>query len=199
MRPLFLAALFLIAPLAAPGTASAADWSIDASHSNVGFKVRHMMVSWTRGSFGKVDGRVAYEPGKAESLAVDVTIDVASVDTENEKRDEHLRSPDFFDVANHPTMTFKSSKATAEKDGSIALVGTLTLKGVSKEVTLSVDPISDVMTDPWGNTKVGTSATIRIDRKDFGLTWNKTLDGGGVVVGDEVRISIDVELNQKKQ
>ncbi len=191
-------AVVLAAPVFSPSAAEAAEWTIDAAHSNVGFKVRHMMVSWTRGSFGKVEGAVTYDPGNPSSLAVAVTIDVASIDTENKKRDEHLRSADFFDVENHPTMTFKSSTAKAGDDGSISLVGTLTIKGVSKEVTLAVESMSEVMTDPWGNTKVGTSATLKLDRKDFGLTWNKTLDGGGVVVGDEVRIAIDVELNQKK-
>jgi polyisoprenoid-binding protein YceI len=193
-----LAAAVLAAPLLTPSDAMADEWKIDAEHSEVGFKVRHMMVSWTRGSFGKFEGTVSYDPGTPESLVVEVTIKTKSVDTDNSKRDDHLRSADFFDVGKYPEMTFKSTKATAAKDGSIALLGNLTLHGVTKEVTLDVEPMSDVMTDPWGNVKIGTSASLRIARKDWGLTWSKSLDGGGVVVGDEIRITLDIELNKKK-
>lgn len=200
MRPFLslLAAATLAAPFALPSAAHADDWTIDASHSEVGFKIRHMMVSWTRGSFGKYDGSVTYTPGQPESLAVDVTIQMKSVDTDNKQRDDHLKSPDFFDVAKFPTMTFKSTSAKAGKDGAIELVGDLTLHGITKSVTLDVEPISDVMKDPWGNTKVGTSATTKINRTDFGLSWNKALETGGVIVGEEVRITLDIELNKKK-
>jgi polyisoprenoid-binding protein YceI len=184
--------------LLAPSDAAADEWKIDGDHSEIGFKVRHMMVSWTRGSFGKFSGTVSYDPENPESLTVDVEIKTKSVDTDNGKRDDHLRSADFFDVLKFPSMTFKSSKATADDDGSIKLVGDLTLHGITKEVTLDVEPMSAVMRDPWGNVKIGTSASVKIDRKDFGLVWNKALDGGGVVVGDEVRISLDIELNKKK-
>lgn len=195
---LFAAAAFALAGLALPSSAAASDWVIDGAHSHVGFKVRHMSVSWTRGEFGKVDGTITLDEKNLTKSSVDVTIDLGSVDTENAKRDEHLRSPDFFDTAQFPTMTFKSTKVSKAKNDAFTVTGDLTLHGVTKSVTLDVEGGLTPVNDPWGNTKLGFTATTKIDRKDFGLTWSKTLDGGGLVVGDEVRIELEIELNQKK-
>ncbi len=198
LRLLPALALILVG-LSAPAPAAAQDtWVIDGAHSHVGFKVRHMAVSWVRGSFDKVEGSVTFDGKNLKKASTNVTIDIASVDTKNVKRDEHLTGADFFDAAAHPTMTFASTKVKPGKDGTFELVGDLTMKGVTKSVTLSVEGGLTPVNDPWGNTKLGFSASTVIDRKDFGLTWNKTLDGGGLVVGDEVHLVLEVELNQQK-
>lgn len=188
----------LMAGLAVPSMAHAETWAIDGAHSNIGFKVRHMMVSWTRGNFGTAEGTVTIDGKDLKTLKVDVTIDTSSIDTDNEKRDEHLKSADFFDVETFPTMTFKSTKVKPQKGGTFDLVGDLTLHGVTKSVTLKADGFVDAMTDPWGNVKTGTSASVTINRADFGLTWNKALETGGLVVGEDVHIQLDIELNQQK-
>jgi polyisoprenoid-binding protein YceI len=188
----------LIAGLTAPASAHAADWNIDGAHTNVGFKIRHMMVSWVRGHFSEVDGTIGYDPDKPGDLSINVTIQAKSIDTDNAKRDEHLRSPDFFDAATYPTLTFVSKTATQTKEGGFEVAGDLTMHGVAKPVTLSVEPFTPTIVDPWGNTKVGTSATATLNRTDWGLQWNKALETGGVVVGDEVILTLDVELTAKK-
>jgi polyisoprenoid-binding protein YceI len=188
----------ILAGLSVPTPASADTWVIDGAHSHVGFKVRHMAVSWVRGSFDTVEGSVDFDGKNLKKASTNVTIDIASVDTKNEKRDEHLASADFFDAATHPNMTFTSTKVKAGKDDSFEIVGDLTMKGVTKSVTLAVEGGLTPVTDPWGNTKLGFSASTVIDRKDFGLTWNKVLDGGGVVVGDDVHLVLEVELNKKQ-
>ena len=193
-----LACLALLV-LSQPQRADAQDtWEIDTAHSHVGFKIRHNMVSWVRGSFGRYEGRVEYTPGKPNSLRLDVTIDAKSIDTDNEKRDKHLRSPDFFNVEEFPKLTFKSKSLDCDAAGACKVSGELTMHGVTRSVTLAVEPMSAPLTDPWGNVKIGTSATTTLDRKEWGLTWNKTLDAGGLVVGDEVRLMIDVELVKRK-
>lgn len=189
--------LFVAALLAAPA-AHAAPYAIDAAHTNVGFKVKHMMVSWVRGEFRDARGTVDWDPAKPEALRIEVTVPVGTVDTDEPKRDEHLRSADFFDVATYPEMTFKSSKVTKNKDGTLAVAGDLTIRGKTKPVTFQVEGLGAPIADPWGNHKVGASATATINRQDFGVQWNKSLDAGGVVVGDEVQITLDVELNQVK-
>ena len=173
-------------------------WTIDGAHSNVGFKVRHMAVSWTRGSFAKVDGTINFDGKNLNKASVDITIGMDSISTKNKKRDEHLRSADFFDVEKHPTMTFKSTKVKTAKGEMFQLIGDLTIKGVTKQVTLDVEGATTPVNDPWGNVKLGFTATGKIARKDFGITWNKSLDGGGLVVGDDVHLTIDVELNKSK-
>ncbi len=173
-------------------------WSIDGSHSHVGFKVRHMMVSWVRGQFTKVDGTITFDGSNLKGAQVEVTIDVASIDTQTEKRDEHLRGADFFDVETHPTITFRSTKVKPGSGDTFQLVGDLTLKGVTREVALEVEGALTPVTDPWGNVKLGFTATTTINRQDFGMTWNKSLDGGGVVVGDDVHLVIEVELNRNR-
>ena len=180
-----------------PGRVRAETWTIDPSHSNAQFSVRHMMVSTVRGEFTRLSGTVELDGKDISGSTVEATIDATSVDTRNERRDGHLKSPDFFDVANHPTITFKSGKIERDIDGRLKVTGDLTIRGVTRPVVLDVEPLSPVVKDARGNLRSGTSATTRINRKDFGVSWNSTLDGGGVVVSDEVGITIDVELIQK--
>jgi len=180
-----------------PGSAFAADYVIDPSHSTVGFTVRHLMVTKVRGTFEKVSGTVKYDPKAPEKIAIEATIDAASIDTREPKRDDHLRGPDFFDVEKYPTLTFKSKKAKAKGKGKLEVVGDLTIRGVTKEVTLLVEGLDQEIKDPWGNVRRGATATTKINRKDFGLTWNQVLETGGVMVGDDVDIQIDVELIQQ--
>jgi len=189
--------LATIAALALPAFASAATWSIDADHSNVGFKVRHMMVSNVRGDFGKVTGIVDIDDKDLARSKVDVSIETASINTGVVKRDAHLKSADFFDVAKYPTMTFVSHKVVTAGDDRLKVYGRLTLHGVTREVVLDVEGPSKAFKDPWGNIKRGATATTRINRKDFGLTWNAAVESGGVVVGDEVTIALEIELLKK--
>jgi polyisoprenoid-binding protein YceI len=195
----FRSALAALAPLALASLASAAaasEWTIDTAHSSAGFSVKHLMVSTVRGSFAGVAGTVAIDDKDVTKSKVDVTIDAKTIDTGNEKRDEHLRSADFFDVEKFPTITFKSTKVEAGDAGALKVTGDLTMHGVTKPVTLAVEPLAATIKDPWGRTVRGASATARIDRKDWGLTYNKTLDAGGVAVSDEVKLELDVELAQ---
>lgn len=193
MRKLVKSLLAVIA-VALPGSAFAADYVIDPSHTSVGFTVRHLMVTKVRGSFEKVSGTVKYDPNEPEKIVIDATIDAASINTGEAKRDEHLRSPDFFDVAKHPTLTFKSKKAKVLGKGKLEVIGDLTIRGVTKEVTLQVEGLDQEIKDPWGNVRRGATATTRINRKDFGLAWNQVLETGGVMVGEDVDIQIDVQL-----
>ncbi len=190
LRPISFALVFALAAAAAPVAASDT-WVVDASHTGVEFSVRHMMITNVKGSFATFDGVLEYDPKKVTKTKIQGTIDVASVNTDDAKRDEHLRSADFFDVATHPKMTFESTKVIKDGDGYVA-VGNLTLRGVTKEVRMPVE-FSGPIKDPWGNDRIGFSASTTINRQDFGVKWNKTLDAGGAVVGDTVRISIDGE------
>jgi polyisoprenoid-binding protein YceI len=168
-------------------------WEIDPAHSSVQFSVRHMMVSNVRGAFTKVAGTVQGDENDATHATVEATIDTSSIDTREAKRDEHLRSPDFLDVAKYPTMTFRSKKIAKVGDGRYDVTGDLTLHGVTREVVLHVEGPSPATKDPRGALRAGASATTRIDRRDFGITWSKALDGGGVVVGNDIDVTIDVE------
>jgi polyisoprenoid-binding protein YceI len=180
-----------------PVTARAADtYEIDPAHTSVQFSVRHMMISNVRGEFTKVAGKATGDVANPAAATVEATIDAASIDTRNEKRDEHLRSPDFLDVAKFPTITFKSTKVEKAGEGW-KLSGDLTLHGVTKPVVLDVTNVTPPTKDPWGNTRIGASATTKINRQDYGIVFNKTLDGGGVLVGDEIAITIDVEVMKK--
>lgn len=178
------------------GIAAAADFDIDAAHSRVGFSVRHMMVSNVRGTFGKFAGAVMLDDQDITKSTATLDIDVTTINTDNAKRDEHLKSPDFFDAAKFPKITFKSTKVERSGDG-LNVTGNLTIKNATKPVVLKVGPIAPETKDPWGGVRRGTSASAKISRKDFGLTWNKSLDGGGVVVGDEITIELEVELLKK--
>lgn len=168
-------------------------WAIDAMHAEVGFAVKHLMISTVRGRFGAVAGNVFLDEANPAKSVVDVTIDVASIDTRQEMRDNHLRSPDFFDVANYPTMRFVSKRIEGDIRKSFRVIGDLTIRDVTREVTVDATNEGST-TDPWGNNRVGISASAKLSRGDFGLTWNQALETGGVVVGDEVKLSIDVEL-----
>lgn len=168
-------------------------WQIDSAHSHVQFSVRHMMISTVRGRFNEFSGTVAFDEGSPTSSTVDVTIDVASIDTREQQRDEHLRSPDFFDAANFPNMTFKSKRIEQADDNNGRLIGDLTIKDITKEVALDVEYAGQAQS-PWGTTNAGFSASGSIDRKEFGLTWNQALETGGILVGDKIKIDIEVEL-----
>jgi polyisoprenoid-binding protein YceI len=185
--------------LALPLAAQAASWEIDTSHSSAEFKVKHLMVTNVKGTFSKVTGNIELDEKDISKSSVTANIDASTVNTGDPKRDEHLRAPDFFDVAKFPQITFKSKKVAkgAGKD-ELKVTGDLTLHGVTKEVVLDTTLSPDAIKDPWGNTKRGAVATTTLNRKDFGLTWNKALETGGVVVGDEVKVELNLELNQKK-
>ena len=181
----------LLAALLLPVAATAADYVIDASHSSVGFKVRHMMVSKVTGSFTGFEGTISFDEADPASASASATIQMASVDTSDEKRDGHLRNPDFFDVEQFPTMTFVSTGMKADGDDWI-LTGDLTLHGVTKAVELELE-YNGSIDDPWGNNRAGFSAEGEIDRREFGITWNNTLDKGGLAVGNDVEISLEIE------
>ena len=168
-------------------------WQIDSAHSHVQFSVRHMMISTVRGRFNTFSGTVEFDEDNPTSSTVDVVIDVASIDTREQQRDDHLRSPDFFDAANFPDMMFKSKRIeqTGGKNGR--MIGDLTIKDITKEVTLDVEYAGQAKS-PWGTTSAGFAASGSIDRKDFGLNWNQVLETGGILVGDAIKIDIEVEL-----
>ena len=191
MQRLWFAAVVMLAtavPVRAQST-----WEIDPAHSSVGFSVRHMMISNVRGEFTKLSGTVKANERDLSESVVEATIDAASIDTRNAKRDDHLRSPDFLDVAKYPTITFKSRKIMPAGDKKWKVAGDLTLHGVTREVVLDVEGPTPEVKDPQGNIRAGASATTKINRQDFGITWSKSLDGGGVMVGDEITVTIDVE------
>jgi polyisoprenoid-binding protein YceI len=184
--------------LALPTFALAEVWQIDQDHSNVGFKVRHMMVSNVKGDFAKFNGVVDIDKKDVTKSKISVSIDTASVSTGVAKRDEHLKSADFFDVSKYPTMTFVSKKVTKAGKDRLKVAGFLTLHGVTREVVLDVEGInSGISKDPWGNFRRGASATTKISRKDFGLVWNTALETGGVAVADDVLINLDIEMTKK--
>lgn len=191
----FLLALFLT--LAAAPRAFAASYAIDADHTTVSFKIRHLF-SNVQGIFKQFEGNFDYEPGKPELASAEAVIKAASIDTNVEARDKHLRNPDFFDVEKFPEIRFKSTKFTEESPEKGKLEGVLTLHGVEKPVTLDVQ-IHGAGSDPWGNTRSGFTATAKINRKDFGLGWNKTVEAGQLLVGEEVVITLEVEGILKKQ
>lgn len=192
-----IALIGTIIALSLPAFAFASTWTIDPDHSNIGFKVKHLMVSNVKGSFDKHTGVVEINDEDITKSKVEVSIDTNSINTNVEKRDEHLRSADFFDVAKFPTMTFVSKKVAKAGKDKLKVTGDLTLHGVTKQVVLDVDAISKESKDPWGNIRRGTTATTKIDRKDFGLTWNKGLETGGVLVGDEITITLEIEMIKK--
>jgi polyisoprenoid-binding protein YceI len=183
--------------LVAPGLLHAAPWEFDPAHTGVHFKVRHLMISSVRGEFEKISGKIVYDEADVTKSSADIAIDAASIDTRVAKRDEHLRSPDFLDVAKHPAITFRSKRVEKGGDGTLKMTGDLTLRGVTKEVVLTIEGPTPAIRDPMGNSRVGGQATTKINRKDFGLVWNKTVEAGGVVVGNEVEITIDVEIFRK--
>jgi polyisoprenoid-binding protein YceI len=189
--------VFCLLLMTMPVMAHAATWEIDPAHASVEFRVRHLMVAWVKGAFPDVAGTVEIDETDLTKSKVNVTIGAASIDTNNAKRDEHLRSADFLDSASYPAITFVSKKIVVEGGQLRQVTGDLTIRGTTREVTLSVDELTPAIQDPWGNTRRGATASAEINRKDFGLTWNKTLETGGLVVGDEVRIALGIELIRK--
>ena len=188
----------LAAALAAASPAFAADtYQFDKSHTTVGFQVRHIVTN-VGGKFQDFSGTIKVDRVKPESSSVEFTIQAASINTNEPKRDEHLKSPDFFDVANQPTITFKSTSVKATGKDTYEVTGNLTMRGVTKPVTLPVTFLGEGK-DPWGNEKIGFELATTLNRKDYGISWNKTLDQGGVLVGDEVKVQISVEANKVKQ
>lgn len=168
-------------------------YQIDSAHSSVHFSVRHLMLSNVRGEFGKVSGTVNYDAQNPANSSVEATIDAASINTRDAQRDGHLKSADFLDVEKFPTITFRSRKIEAKGDGG-KITGDLTIHGVTREVTLEVEGPTAEVKDPWGKQRVGASAKTKIDRREFGITWNAAMETGGVMVGHEVKIEIDVEF-----
>ena len=185
-----------IAGLFAVSSVHAADWSIDKAHSSVGFKVKHLVISTTSGVFKDFDGTISLDPSDLTTMDVTFTVKVASINTENEKRDGHLTSGDFFDIENHPLMTFKSTSAKVTGEGEAELMGDLTIRGVTKPITFEVEGFNQPV-DFMGTTKIGGSARATIDRQEFGITWNRAMDTGGVVVGNDVKIELELELDKK--
>lgn len=175
------------------------DWAIDANHSAANFSVKHNVVSTVRGKLGAISGKIEYDGKDVKSVKADVAVDMQGLDTQNDRRDTHLRSPDFFDVANHPTLTFKSKRVDGGTAGKFKLVGDLTIRGNTKEVVLDVEGPSQVVQTAGRNGGVtlltGASATTKISRKEFGVLWNNLIESMPVV-GDEVTITIDLELRR---
>ncbi len=193
-RRLSFVSALLIAFAASPVYAQATTWQIDPVHTATQFGVKHMTVSTVRGQFTRTTGTVVWDGKNPSSAVVSIAIDAASIDTHEPARDNHLRSPDLLDVAKYPTITFKSTKVEVAGPSSARVTGDLTIRGVTRQVVLDVEGPSAPVKDPANVTRVGASATTKISRKDFGLIWNKVLEGGGVVVGDAVAITIDVEI-----
>lgn len=191
-----LATLFAI--LAVPALSLADAWNIDTAHTQSGFSVKHLVISSVKGDFGKTAGIVNLDDADVTKSTVEATIDVSSINTRIADRDTHLKSPDFFDAAKFPTISFKSTKVEKAGDGKLKVTGDLTMKGVTKAVTLDVSGPTAEIKDPWGNTRRGLQARGKINRQDFGLTWSKVVEAGPVV-GDEVSIEIDAELVKAKK
>lgn len=168
-------------------------FQIDPSHSTASFSIKHMMIAKVHGAFEKMSGQLEFDPANISQAKVEVKIEANSINTREPQRDTHLKSADFFDVEKYPQLSFKSTKVFQDGD-NLKVVGDLTIHGVTKSITLDVEGPSKEMKDPWGNVKIGASATTKIKRKDFGLTWNAALEAGGVLVGDDVNITLDVQF-----
>jgi len=173
---------------------SVTTWQIDPVHSTAQFKVKHLMISNVKGEFTSIKGTLQLDSSDVTNSSLEVAIDANSINTREPQRDTHLKSADFFDVQTFPNITFKSSSVTKKASGEFAVEGDLTIHGVTRKVTLNVEAPSAPKKDPWGGTRIGIEATTKINRKDFGLNWNATLEAGGFMVGDEVSITLDVEF-----
>jgi polyisoprenoid-binding protein YceI len=177
-------------------TASPTVWTVDPTHAELAFSVRHLMINNVRGRFGKVEGTVSVDDANPNNSKIDVTIDVNSIDTRQEMRDNHLRSADFFDAANYPTMHFASRRIVGDVTKDFQVIGDLTIRGTTREIQLQAQ-LEGRGKDPWGNERAGFSLTGSLNRHDYGLEWNQALEAGGVAVGAEVKITIDVEIFRK--
>lgn len=194
MKKILLAVIAMFA--AATHSIAAETYSVDTSHATVLFQVRHFMTQ-VAGEFGTFDGSIHIDRENPENSSVAFTIQAKSIDTNNEKRDEHLRSPDFFDVASHPTITFTSTSVKPVGDDTYEVTGEFTMRGVMKPITLPVKVLGELK-DPWGNQRIGFETTTTINRQDYGVSWNRVLDQGGLVLGDEVRVTINLEAVQQR-
>jgi polyisoprenoid-binding protein YceI len=188
----------LAAVLSLPAAAATSTWNIDPAHSSAQFSVRHLAISTVRGTFSKISGTVQLDESDITKSTVNVSIDVATVDTHEPDRDADLRTDKFFDVAKYPTMTFKSKKVEQVAPGKLKVTGDFTLHGVTKEVVLDVEGPTPPVKDPWGNQRAAVSAATKINRQVYGVKWNANMDNGGVVVGDDVSINLDVEMVKAK-
>lgn len=169
-------------------------WEIDGSHTTAKFKIRHLGISNVYGQVTGAKGTITADDKDATKLSMDVSLDVSTINTNDAKRDAHLKSEDFFNATKYPTITFKSKKVTKGKEGKLIVTGDLSMHGVTKEVTLTEVDLTKPIKDPWGNTRRGLSGVTKIDRKDFGIKWNKALDNGGLAVGDTVEVNVEAEL-----
>ena len=174
--------------------AATATWKIEPAHSAAEFKVKHMMISNVKGTFTGLDGVLNQDHSDPASSSVQATVDVSTLSTGDPQRDGHLKSADFFEIEKFPTMTFKSTSVRTKGEGEYSVTGDLTLHGVTKPVTFAVEGPSAPSKDPWGNIRIGLSATTKINRKDFGLAWNAALETGGILVGEDVTITLDVQF-----
>jgi polyisoprenoid-binding protein YceI len=197
MRRTGILALVASSALSFPTVAWSSTWEIDPAHTSIEFSVKHMMVSTVKGSFAKVKGTLELDEKDLSKSMVEVEVDMASVNTHDPKRDGHLKSPDFFDVAKYPTATFKSTKVQKAGKNKLKVHGDLTLHGVTKPIVLDVEGPTAPLKTPFGSTVRGVHATTKLDRKDFGIVWNKALDSGGVLVGNEVKLDLNIELSEK--
>lgn len=173
-------------------------WQIDQAHSHIQFAVRHMMISTVRGEFEKFNGTIDFDPENPEQSQVSVRIDAASINTRQPDRDNHLRSADFFNVEEYPVLLFESKRIERLGDNRGRVVGDLTIRGVTREVVLDVE-YAGMARSPWGTTSAGFSATTTLDRKEWGLTWNQALETGGVLVGDKIKVNIEIELVKQEE
>jgi polyisoprenoid-binding protein YceI len=190
----FVGSAAALALLSLPLFAATTTYQIDPRHSDAQFAVTHLMISTVRGEFHGINGTVVYDDADVSKSSVNVTIDATGVDTREPNRDKDLKSDHFFDVANHPTMTFKSTKVESAGPGKLKVTGDLTIRGNTKSVVLDVTVPKPPIKDPWGMQRTAISGTTKINRQDFGVAWNKTLDSGGVVISDDVDITLDVEM-----
>jgi polyisoprenoid-binding protein YceI len=173
---------------------SASTWNIDPAHSVAEFRVKHMMIANVKGQFAKVSGKLLLDESDLANSQVEALIEASSIESRDPQRDAHLKSADFLDVENFPTLSFKSTRIRIVRNGELAVEGDLTIRGVTRKLSFDVEGPTPPVKDPWGNTRVAVSATTKINRKDFGLTWNTILEAGGIAVGEEVTITLDVEF-----
>lgn len=181
------------ATLASPQTATTT-WNIDPAHTIAEFKVKHMMIANVKGQFSKVSGVLTLDESDLANSRVEVSIEAASIETRDGQRDAHLKSADFFDVEKFPTLQFQSNGISLVRDGELSVTGDLTIHGVTRKVSFAVEGPTPPTKDPWGNTRIAISASTKINRKDFGLTWNAALETGGILVGEEVTITLEAEF-----
>src|ERR1700680_2798104 len=181
----------LATPQTTPTTTT---WKIDPAHSVAEFKVKHMMISNVKGQFAKVSGVLTLDESDLKNSRVEVLIEAGSIETRDAQRDTHLKSADFFDVEKFPALSFKSTRVSRARDEELAIDGDLTIHGVTRNVVFAVEGPTPSAKDPWGNTRIGLSASTKLNRKDFGLTWNTALETGGILVGDEVTITLEAQF-----